>query len=229
MPRSTIVMACAGRFRRWDRFSFMSAMSTTRSCISTLRPRTTARHCCRAPGSRHAAESAHGKSRCGASIRRGMRRARSAGAACGNPPAPATLSADGESAVFRALLALSYGATLEARSQPSRNAALPPPKPTPLRRACSCVSPMRWDWPISRSAQPARARASFMRALDVADQAALAATHENRALAYLGLARAALLDAPEHARRCATARGLSCSALHGRTSAKWSTHCRFSR
>ena len=43
------------------------------------------------------------------------------------------------------------------------------------------------------SAQPTQARAAFLRALQVADRAGLAASHQNREVAYLGLARAALL------------------------------------
>jgi len=43
------------------------------------------------------------------------------------------------------------------------------------------------------SAQPLQARDSFVRALDVADRAGFAATHQNREVAYLGLANAAVL------------------------------------
>jgi len=116
-----------------------------------------------------------------------------ASATCGNPPAPATLSADGEIAVFRALLAISYGATLEADRAVAQRclAAAGAYAVTPrLQLRLADATGLAYI----ESAQPARARESFMHALDVADQAALAATHENRALAYLGLARASLLE-----------------------------------
>jgi CHAT domain-containing protein/tetratricopeptide (TPR) repeat protein len=113
--------------------------------------------------------------------------------ACANPPAPITLSADGESAVFRALLALSYGATLEADRAvaqrclaAARAYAVTPRLQLQLANAIGLA--------YIESVQPARARESFMHALDVADQAALTATHNNRELAYLGLARASLLE-----------------------------------
>jgi CHAT domain-containing protein len=114
-------------------------------------------------------------------------------AACGNPPAPTTLSADGEGAVFRALLAINYGAALEADTEVARRclAAAAAYAVTPrlqLRLANATGSA------FLESAEPARARESFMHALAVADQAALAATHENREFAYLGLARASLLE-----------------------------------
>jgi CHAT domain-containing protein/tetratricopeptide (TPR) repeat protein len=124
-----------------------------------------------------------------------------ASAACGNLPAPGTLSADGETSIFRALLAINYGATLEADDTGAQRclAAARPYALTPRLQ-------LRWanatGLAYIESADPARARDSFTRALEVADQAALAPTHQNREVAYIGLARASLLAGrPDEARR----------------------------
>jgi len=115
-----------------------------------------------------------------------------AGAACVNLPAPAMLSADGEAAVFRALLAINYGATLEGDDKVAQRClaaarvyALTPRLQLRLANATGMA--------YIESAQPSQARESFLHALDVADRAGLAATHENRELAYLGLAQASML------------------------------------
>ncbi|HSY09170.1 MAG TPA: CHAT domain-containing tetratricopeptide repeat protein [Steroidobacteraceae bacterium] len=115
------------------------------------------------------------------------------GGACGHPPASASLSADGATAILRALLAISYGAALEADPDVARRclAAARPYAVTPraqLRLANAT------GLAYIESGQAARARESFTQALDVADRAALAATHPNRGSAYLGLARALLLE-----------------------------------
>lgn len=113
-------------------------------------------------------------------------------AACDNPPAPATLSAEGEIAVFRALLALNYGATLDADHEVAQR-CLAAAKPYALTARLQLRLANATGSAYVESDEPARARESFIHALDIADRAGLAATHQNRAQAYLGLAQASLL------------------------------------
>ena len=125
-------------------------------------------------------------------------------AACEDLPAPATLSADSAGAVFRALLAINYAAALEADAATAQRC---------LSAAGAYASSPRLQLRLANAsgfayidaADPARARASFTRALAVADQAKLAPTNQNREVSYLGLARAALLAGqPAEARRNST-------------------------
>jgi CHAT domain-containing protein len=112
--------------------------------------------------------------------------------ACSNLPVPATLSADGEAAVFRALLSMSDGAMLEGnRDIAQRCLAAAKPYAIAPRRELRLANAMGTGF--IESGDPVRARESFVRALNVADQAGLAATHQNREFAYLGLAEASLL------------------------------------
>jgi CHAT domain-containing protein len=134
------------------------------------------------------------------------------GAACEDLPAPATLSEPSASAVFRALLAINYGAAIEADTEAAQRclAAAVPYAVTPRlqMRLANATGFAYID-----KADPARARESFTRALEVADQAALAPTYQNRAVAYIGLARASLLAGhPDEARRNSTRALLSGSA-----------------
>ena len=129
-------------------------------------------------------------------------------AACGNPPAPALLSADATQSIFRALLAIGDASSLQgdrAIAQRCRSAAAfyvnEPRLALRLANALGAGALERGE--------PQVAHASFLRALDVADHAGLAATHENRVVAYLGLARAALL-----AREPGAALGYATRALH---------------
>jgi CHAT domain-containing protein len=123
------------------------------------------------------------------------------GAACEDLPAPATLSAQSASAVFRALLAINYGAAIEADTKAAQRcltAAVPYAVTPRLQMRLANAT----GFAYIDKAEPARARESFTRALEVADQAAFAPTHQNRAVAYIGLARASLLAGhPDEARR----------------------------
>jgi CHAT domain-containing protein len=114
-------------------------------------------------------------------------------AACDNPPAAATLSAEGTIEVFRALLATTYGAKLEADQTIAQRclaaAARYASTPRLRLRLANATGEAYID-----SADAARAAASFRRALEIADEAALPANHPNRAVAYLGLAQASLLS-----------------------------------
>ena len=113
-------------------------------------------------------------------------------AACGNLPAPAALSEDGEIAVFRALLALNYAAMLEGDPKVAQRCfAAAGPYAVTQRQQLRLANAMGSAY--IESAEPSRARESFRHALDVADQAALPATQQNRGIAYHGLAQASLL------------------------------------
>jgi len=123
------------------------------------------------------------------------------GAACEDLPAPATLSEQSASAVFRALLAINYGAAIEADTKAAQRcltAAVPYAVTPRLQMRLANAT----GFAYIDKADSARARESFTRALEVADQAAFAPTHQNRAVAYIGLARASLLAGhPDEARR----------------------------
>jgi CHAT domain-containing protein len=115
-----------------------------------------------------------------------------AGGACGNLPPPSMLSLDGETSVFRALLAINYGATLEADDNVAQRclaAAGPYAATSRLQLRLANATGTAF---VER-AQPLQARESFLHALDVADRAGLAATQQNREATYLGLAQAAVL------------------------------------
>jgi CHAT domain-containing protein len=111
---------------------------------------------------------------------------------CDQLPLPATLSAEGEVSIFGALLSMSEGAALEEhRDIAQRCLAAARSYATSPRRQLRLANAIGTRF--IESGEPLQAREAFVRALNVADQAALAATHENREVAYAGLAQAALL------------------------------------
>jgi CHAT domain-containing protein len=111
---------------------------------------------------------------------------------CDRLPPPATLSAEGERSIFSALLAMSEGAALEDRRDiAQRCLAAAHSYATSPRRQLRLANAIGTRF--IESGDSLQARKSFARALNVADQAGLAATHENREVAYAGLAQAALL------------------------------------
>jgi CHAT domain-containing protein len=114
------------------------------------------------------------------------------GATCADLPPPSTLSADAEMSVFRALLAINYASELETDAKFAERclaAAMPYAGASRLQLQLANATGAAY----LESAQPSQARDAFLRALEVADRGGLAATHENREVAYLGLARAAVL------------------------------------
>jgi len=113
--------------------------------------------------------------------------------ACKHLPAPATLSADGASSVFRALLAINYAATLEGDAQGAQR-CVAAAKPYALTPRLQLRLANATGFAYINSADAAGARTSFAHALEVADEARLAPTHQNREFAYIGLARASLLS-----------------------------------
>jgi len=124
--------------------------------------------------------------------------------ACDQLPPPASLAADASQAVFRSLLALNFGATLEGDAAVAGHcvAAAAPYAVTPREqvRLANALGSVYID-----SADARRAHAAFSRALELADQAALAPSNQNRNAAYIGLARAALLAGrADEARRLGT-------------------------
>jgi CHAT domain-containing protein len=127
--------------------------------------------------------------------------------ACEHLPAPATLSANGAIAVFRALLALNYGAALEGDAAVAHRcvAAATPYAVTP-RLQLQLANATGFAY--LDDADAAHARASFSHGLAAADQARLAPASQNREFAYVGLARASLLLG-----RLDEARGYSMQAL----------------
>jgi len=120
--------------------------------------------------------------------------------ACPGPLPAAALTSSAKLAVFNALLGLRDAARLEssevdgaaclAAAQPY---AFAPRMQLRLANAEGAAALQRGD--------ARRARAEFESGIAVADRARLSATHENRSLAYLGLARAELLSKrPDEAR-----------------------------
>jgi CHAT domain-containing protein/tetratricopeptide (TPR) repeat protein len=120
---------------------------------------------------------------------------------CSNLPAPASLSADSATTVFRALLAANEGARLKGDQALAERClgAAGPYAITPrleLRLANAIGSA------YLESGMAAQARQWFLRALADADQAGFAATNKNRDPTIIGLARASLLARrPDEARR----------------------------
>jgi CHAT domain-containing protein/tetratricopeptide (TPR) repeat protein len=123
---------------------------------------------------------------------------------CVDLPEPDTLSEAGKIAVFNALLGLHDASRLEndlAQAERCLDGArdYAGTARTKLRLANAEGATL-----LERGA-PAKAGAAFERGLAIADRAQLSATHENRSVAYLGLARAALLENhPAKARDFAT-------------------------
>jgi CHAT domain-containing protein len=134
--------------------------------------------------------------------------------ACSNSPEPVSLSTDGDASVFRALLSISEGAALEGNRDiaqrcltAARLYAVEPRRELRLQNALGAA--------FIEDGDPGRARMSFARALAIADQAGLAATHPNRDVAYLGLARAALLAHERSAALRYSAHALMLSSASG--------------
>jgi CHAT domain-containing protein len=141
---------------------------------------------------------------------RGLRAARPF-VGCPMTPPPETLSATSKLAVFNALLGLREAARLENRedqAKPCLAAAHPyafaPRMQLRLANAEGAASLERRD---ARGA-----RAEFEDGIAIADGAGLPRNHENRSLAYLGLARAALLDKQPDAARSEASRALVMSS-----------------
>ncbi len=113
--------------------------------------------------------------------------------ACLSAPAADTLSADGKLAVFNALLGLRDASKLsnnDVESARCLDAARPYAfTPRMQLRLANAEGAALLD-----HGKAGAAREAFQRGVTVADQAALPPTHENRSLAYLGLARSALLE-----------------------------------
>ena len=114
-------------------------------------------------------------------------------AACSELPAPETLSEAGKFAVFNALLGLHDASRLEndevgAQRCLTAARAYAATARTKLRLANAEGATL-----LERG-KPLQATDAFRRGLTIADDAQLPPTHENRSLAYIGLARAALLD-----------------------------------
>ncbi len=126
---------------------------------------------------------------------------------CVGLPEPATLSEAGKIAVFNALLGLHDAAQLESDISQAQRC---------LARARSYAGTARTRLRLANAegatllerGDPVKAGEAFERGLAIADRAQLPLTHENRSLAYLGLARSALL---EH--HPAQARGFAMRAL----------------
>ena len=115
-----------------------------------------------------------------------------AGAICADLPPPNTLSADADMSVFRALLVINDASALETGARDAGRclaAAAPYASASRLQLRLANAAGAAY----LESAQPTQARDAFLRALRIADRAGLAASHQNREVAYLGLARAALL------------------------------------
>ncbi|MEP7245045.1 MAG: CHAT domain-containing protein [Gammaproteobacteria bacterium] len=127
----------------------------------------------------------------------------SEGAACIGMPAPESLTEAGKIAVFNALLGLRDASRLanndsQARICLSAAHAYANTARTRLRLANAEGATL-----LERG-EPVRAHAAFEQGLAIADQARLSQTQEHRSLAYIGLARSALLEnQPAIARRYA--------------------------
>jgi CHAT domain-containing protein/tetratricopeptide (TPR) repeat protein len=126
-----------------------------------------------------------------------------ADAACINLPTAESLTEAGKLAVFNALLGLRDASTLQNDEVQARGC---------LAAAHAYASTARTRLRLANAegatlldrGNPVRASTAFQRGLAIADQARLSQTHENRSLAYIGLARAALLEnRPSEARRYA--------------------------
>jgi CHAT domain-containing protein/tetratricopeptide (TPR) repeat protein len=112
---------------------------------------------------------------------------------CIDLPPPETLSEAGKLAVFNALLGLGDAARLENNEVGAQRCLT-------AARAYAATARTKLRFANAEGAtflergKPLQASAAFRRGLTIADSAQLSPTHENRSLAYIGLARAALLD-----------------------------------
>jgi CHAT domain-containing protein len=135
-------------------------------------------------------------------------------AACDHLPPPATLNEESVSAVFRALLAINYGALLEGDSAVAERcvvaAAAYAVEPRELMRLANASGAAR----VARG-DSTGAAAAFAEALHIADEAALPASNQNRTTAYIGLARAALLTRRTDAARRYGTRALGLGIARG--------------
>lgn len=133
---------------------------------------------------------------------------------CIERPAVETLSQAGKVAVFSALLGLHDVARLESDIPQAERCLTSAGDYAATARTRLRLANAEGATLLERR-QASKANASFSRGLEIADGAKLSATHENRSVAYLGLARAALLsDKPGNARTFA-ARALTLGAARG--------------
>jgi CHAT domain-containing protein/tetratricopeptide (TPR) repeat protein len=134
--------------------------------------------------------------------------------ACLDQPAAGTLSEVGQLAVFSALLGLHEVARLDNdTAQAERCLASAHDYATTARMRLRLAN-AEGAFLIERG-EPAKAEATFQRGLSIADDAKLSPTHENRSVAYLGLARAALLAGRPAPARNSAARALTLGAARG--------------
>jgi CHAT domain-containing protein len=124
--------------------------------------------------------------------------------ACDQLPPPASLASESAQAVFRSLLAVGFGATLEGEAAvAARCVAAATPYAVTQREQVRLANAMGSVYIDSADAR--RARAAFTHAVEVADAASLAQSNQIRTDAYIGLARAALLASrADEARRFGT-------------------------
>ena len=132
--------------------------------------------------------------------------------ACEDLPPPSRLSADSEEAMFRALLAIDYGATLEGDSAVAERCIVAATPYAVGARELVRLANARGSASINRGDSPGAA-AAFSRALQVADEAGLPPS--NRSVAYIGLARAALLAGRASAARRYGTRALGLGISRG--------------
>jgi CHAT domain-containing protein/tetratricopeptide (TPR) repeat protein len=133
---------------------------------------------------------------------------------CLDQPAARTLSEVGQLAVFSALLGLHDVARLNNdTAQGERCLASAHDYATTARMRLRLAN-AEGAFLIERR-EPAKAEAAFQRGLSIADGAKLSPTHENRSVAYLGLARAALLQGHPLPARGFAARAMTLGAARG--------------
>jgi CHAT domain-containing protein len=127
--------------------------------------------------------------------------------ACVDLPTAESLSEAGKIAVFHALLGLRDAFTLENDAAQVSNCLS-------AARAYAIMARMKLRLANAEGAmllehgEPVRATKTFERGLAIADEAQLAQTHEHRSLAYIGLARSALLEKRQAAARDYASRAL---------------------
>jgi CHAT domain-containing protein/tetratricopeptide (TPR) repeat protein len=133
---------------------------------------------------------------------------------CVELPEPGLLSEAGKIAVFNAMLGLHDASRLESDPSQAERCLAGAREYAGTARTKLRLANAQGATLLERG-DPARAGASFKRGLTIADGAQLSPTHENRSLAYLGLARSALLEnRPAQARDFAT-RALTLGASRG--------------
>ena len=126
---------------------------------------------------------------------------------CVETPKVEALSEGGKIAVFNALLGLLDASRLE-NDHPQALRCLAAARPFAITPRTQLRLANAEGAALLQHGDAVKARSAFERGLAIADSANLPPTHENRSRAYIGLARAALLD-----NRPAEARGLAAQAL----------------